>query len=303
MATNRPDVDREAIDGALVTRLVAEQFPEWANLPVRPVALSGWDNRTFHLGCDKCVRLPSAEVYAEQVTKEQRWLPALAPLLPLPIPVPLAMGVPTEGYPWPWSVYRWLDGENASIDRVANPVEFASTLAGFLVALQHIDPAGGPLPGPHNFYRGGALTVYEAETRQAIVALDGRIDTDAATAVWEAALAAAWHGPPVWFHGDISWANLLVKDGRLSAVIDFGTSGVGDPSGDLAATWTLFAGESRDAFRAALQVDEATWARGRGRTLSKALFILAKHVNTDPSRATLNGRLIDEILADHRLAT
>ena len=303
MDTDRPDFDREDIDLALVTRLIADQFPRWADLPIRPIAVGGWDNRTFHLGDDMTVRLPSAEVYVGQVAKEQRWLPTLAPRLPLPIPVPLAMGVPAEGYPWPWSVYRWLEGENASIDRIADPVRFASTLAGFLVDLQRIEPTGGPPPGPHNFYRGGSLTVYDAEVRQSVVALEGQIDTDAATAVWEAALAAEWHGSPVWFHGDIRWGNLLVQEGRLSAVIDFGTSGVGDPSDDLAAAWTLFEGESRDTFRAGLPVDEATWARGRGRTLRTALFFLARYLNTDDLKAERNRRLIDNVLADHRLAT
>ena len=173
-------------------------FPQWAALPVEPVEVDGWDNRTFRLGARMTVRLPSAARYAPQVEKEHRWLLKLAPLLPLPIPVPLAKGVPGEGYPYPWSVYRWIEGEPATVGRIADLVEFATALADFLTALQRIDPAGGP-PGRHNFFRGGPLTVYDAETRQAIAALNGRIDADAATAAWEAALAATWHGAPVWF--------------------------------------------------------------------------------------------------------
>lgn len=286
------------IDVSLVRRLLAAQFPQWAELPITPAAPQGWDNRTFRLGERMSVRLPSAERYRQQVEKEHRWLPKLAPLLPLPIPVPLAKGVPAEGYPFPWSVYRWLEGETATAGRIADLHHFAVELARFLRALQRIDPTGGPPPGQHNFFRGGPLTVYDAETRRALSALDGRIDTEAAGVVWEAALETTWQGSPVWFHGDVAWGNLLVQSGRLSAVIDFGTSGVGDPSCDLAIAWTLFEGESREAFRAALGLDEATWARGRGWTLWKALITLADHIDTNPSEAEEARRVIDEVLAD-----
>jgi aminoglycoside phosphotransferase (APT) family kinase protein len=287
------------IDVSLVKRLIAAQFPYWADLPVTPAVPQGWDNRTFRLGERMTVRLPSAEGYVAQVEKEHRWLPRLAPHLPLPIPVPLGRGVPADGYPWPWSVYRWIQGETATVGRIEDLVEFATTLADFLVALQHIDPTGGPPPGPHNFFRGGSLTVYDSETRQALAALEGMIDTRAARAVWESALEAAWHGPPVWFHGDIAWGNLLAKEGRLSAVIDFGTSGVGDPSCDLAISWTLFGGESREAFRAVLQPDDATRARGRGWTLWKALITLAWSADAGSQEPRRPRRVIDEVLADY----
>ena len=288
------------INISLVEQLVAAQFPQWADLPVKPVAFDGVDNRTFHLGEDMSVRLPSAEGYAAQVEKEHRWLPTLAPLLPLPIPAPLAMGVPADGYPWHWSIYRWLEGENAAIEHIADLRQFAITLAQFLVALQQIDPAGGPPPGPHNFFRGGSLTIYDADTRQSVANLDGEIDADAVTAVWEAALKASWRGSPVWLHGDVSAANLLVKRGRLSAVIDFGCSGVGDPACDLTIAWTLLAGESREAFRAAVPVDGATWARGRGWALWKALITLVEHIHTNPLEAGKARRVIDQVLADHK---
>ena len=267
---------------------------------MRPVEAGGWDNRTFHLGPRMTARLPSAAQYALQVEKEHRWLPKLAPLLPLPIPIPLAKGAPADGYPWPWSVYRWLEGETADVGRIADLRRFATDLAGFLNALGRIDPAGGPPPGRHNFFRGGPLAVYDAETRRAIAALEGRIDTDAASAVWEAALGAEWDGSPVWFHGDVASGNLLVGVGRLSAVIDFGTSGVGDPACDLAIAWTLFVGESREAFRAALRPDDATWARGRGWTLWKDLITLAEHIDTDPSQAAEARRVLDKVLDDHK---
>ena len=187
MPAGNPRPEGTYIDAALVHRLIATQFPRWADLPIRPVELDGWDNTTFRLGKDMSVRLPSAEGYTPQVEKEHRWLPKLAPLLPLP--VPLAKGVPDEGYPYPWSVYRWIKGEPAAVGCIDDPVEFAKTPAGFLAALYRIDPAGGPPPGRHDFFRGGPLTVYDA---------------GAAGAVWEAAPEAEWHGAPAWLHGDIA---------------------------------------------------------------------------------------------------
>ena len=299
MTAGNTHLDREVINVALVERLIAAQLPQWADLPISPAVPQGWDNRTFRLGEDMSVRLPSAAVYVPQVEKEQRWLPKLAPHLPLPIPVPLAKGAPGEGYRFPWSVYRWLDGETASTGRIADMRQFATALAEFLTALGRIYPTGGPPPGRHNFFRGGPLTVYDAETRQALAALEGSIDTGAATAVWDAALAAAWHGPPVWFHGDVASGNLLVEEGRLSAIIDFGASGVGDPACDLAIAWTLFRGEGREAFRKALRPDDATWARGRGWALWKALITLAGYLRTDPEKAGEARLVIDEVLDDH----
>jgi aminoglycoside phosphotransferase (APT) family kinase protein len=293
------DKTRPAIDAVLVARLVAEQFPQWAGLPIRPVTLGGWDNRTFHLGERMTVRLPSAGRYAVQVEKEQRWLPRLAPGLPLPIPVPLAMGEPGQGYPWPWSIYGWLDGETASAAAIDDRLRFATDLAGFLSALQRIDATGGPAAGPHSFWRGGPLATYDAETRTAIAALDGRIDARAVTAVWQAALAAAWDGPPVWAHGDMAAGNLLVEGGRLSAVIDFGCSCVGDPACDLAIAWTFFEGDAREAFRAALPLDPGTWARGRGWTLWKALIVHAALPGANPLDAEKSGRIIADVVADH----
>ena len=300
MFNNDVRADKIQIDLSLVSQLVATQFPQWANLPIKPVEFDGWDNRTFHLGDYMKVRLPSAEAYAPQVEKEYRWLPRLAPLLPISIPVPLAIGVPADGFPWHWSVYRWLEGEAATFERVANIRQFATDLAQLLVALQQIDSAGGPPPGQHNFFRGGPLAVYDTETRQAIATLDGNIDSGSATAVWETALAATWHGPPVWLHGDVSAGNLLIKNGELSAVIDFGSSGVGDPACDLTIAWTLLEGESREAFRTNLPVDSATWARGRGWALWKALITVAKLPNTNLADATKARSIIGEVIAEHR---
>jgi aminoglycoside phosphotransferase (APT) family kinase protein len=286
------------IDDALVRCLVAGQFPQWSELPIRPVTPSGWDNRIFRLGEAMLVRLPSGEYYAAQVAKEQRWLPCLAKSLPLPIPTPLALGQPAVGYPWNWSVYRWLEGEAASSGLIADLIEFASTLGRFLGALQRIDATGGPGPGPHNFHRGGALGIYDGQTRRAIGALEGKIDGDAATAVWEAALESVWQRTPVWVHGDVAASNMLVQAGRLSAVIDFGQLGVGDPACDLVIAWTFFKGASRRTFRDALSLDDETWALGRGWALWKALIVTAGLVKTTEVEAAHSRRTIDEVLAD-----
>ena len=287
------------IDSNLVRRLVAGQFPQWAHLPVRAVASQGWDNRTFRLGETMSVRLPSHRRYVAAVEKEHAWLPRLAPHLPLPIPAPLAIGAPSEDYPWPWAVNRWLEGETAASVRIDSRQQFAADLAAFLTALQRIEASDGPPTGPHSFWRGGPLATYDDETRRSIAALGDRIDGAAATEVWDGALAATWTGLPVWLHGDVAPGNLLVRDGRLSAVIDFGQACVGDPACDLAIAWTFFAGESRAAFRAGLPLDAATWARGRGWSLWKALIIFAG-LSSNPTGADECQRIIGDVIADHR---
>jgi aminoglycoside phosphotransferase (APT) family kinase protein len=286
------------IDAALVTRLIARQFPRWADLPVRPVDAGGWDNRTFRLGDDMSVRLPSAAAYAAQVDKEQVWLPRLAPQLPLPIPRPLARGTPDLDYPWQWSVYEWIDGECATLEGIADLGAFAIDLGSFIAALQRSDTAGAPAPGTHNFWRGGPLSVYDTETRQAIAALAGRIDVVTATRTWGAALAAAWRGPPVWVHGDVAAGNLLVRDGGLAAVIDFGCAAVGDPACDTVIAWTFLSGASRRAFRSTLGIDDATWARGRGWALWKALITLERYADDAVVEARAARRTLDAVLTD-----
>lgn len=287
------------IDISLVRDLISTQFPQWKDLAIRPVKQSGWDNRTFHLGEQMLVRMPSAKEYALQVEKEQQWLSKLAPFLPLSIPVPLGLGEPANGYPWNWSVYSWLPGETAAASNISNLSDFAVDLARFLTALQHIDSTNGPPPGPHSFYRGGLLKIYDNETRQAITALRDKIDTDAATEIWEIALATQWTRSPVWVHGDISPGNLLVKNGRLSAVIDFGQLTTGDPACDLAIAWTFFKDKSRAIFRSSLSLDNDTWARGRAWALWKALIVYAQLPGTNPLEIENSKRIIDEILTDY----
>ncbi len=291
--------DKLIIDISTVRQLIATQFPDWKELPIRPVTSSGWDNITFHLGDFMLIRMPSASAYALQVEKEQQWLPKLAPLLPLPIPVPLAIGKPAYGYPWKWSVYQWVEGDTAAPGNIANLCDFATSLGQFLLSLHRIDTKDGPVAGLHSFYRGGSLTNYDAETRKAINDLKGKIDTNAATEVWEKALTTTWENPPVWVHGDISTGNLLVKNGQLSGVIDFGQLAVGDPSCDLAIAWTLLSGESRKAFRKTLNLDTENWARGRAWALWKALLVAASFTNPNNAESVQCWRIIDEVIADH----
>ncbi len=299
MCPGKMHADEVDTDVSLVRRLLAAQFPQWADLPIEPAASAGTEHAIYRLGEEMAARLPRTAGASGRVDKEQRWLPRLAALLPLAIPEPLAKGTPAEGYPWHWSVYRWLPGAAATIDRIADPGEAATDLARFVEALQRIDASDGPPPGPHNFFRGVPLSARDADTRAAIASLDGIFDSDAVTAAWEVALRApAWDGPPTWIHGDLSSGNLLVERGRLSAVIDFGGLGVGDPACDLMIAWDLFSGESREVFRSALAVDAASWARGRGWALSQALIFIPYYRDTNPAGVDVARRMIGEVLAD-----
>jgi aminoglycoside phosphotransferase (APT) family kinase protein len=294
--------DELDIDVPLVRRLLAGQFPRWADLPIKPVRPMGTDNALYRVGDDMVVRLPRREQTSTTLEKERRWLPRLAPLLPLAVPVPLAEGMPAEGYPFAWSVYTWLNGENATTERIANVGQLATDLAQFVAALQRIDPTGGPSPGEHNFFRGEPLARRDAATRAAIASLEAEIDVDAATAAWKNALRAPeWQRPPVWIHGDLDSRNLLVEDGRLSAVLDFGSLGVGDPACDVMVVWKVLSADTRDIFRTALSVDEATWARSRGWALSQAVIALAYYtLETNPVLVREAQRWMADVLADRQ---
>lgn len=286
--------------------LVAQQFPQWKHLAIRPVTLGGHDNRTFHLGDKLLLRFPSAQEYAAQVYKEQCWLPKLRPLLPLPIPEPIGLGQPTEQYPWQWSIYRWLEGQTAASVQIHDQRGLAATLGCFLGALHTIDPQGGPEPGPHNFYRGGALSTYAAETHQALDFLKHQIDIRSARKIWEIGEVTEWQRSSVWVHGDISPANLLVKphphSGKieLSAVIDFGMLAVGDPACDLTIAWTMFQPEARRIFRDVLPFDEDVWARARAWGLWKALIVTANMTDTNPVESAQSKRVLTKIIEEYK---
>jgi aminoglycoside phosphotransferase (APT) family kinase protein len=287
------------IDLNLVRRLIASQFPSWSDLPITEVLPNGWDNRTFRLGDRMSIRLPSAERYAAQVDREHRWLPVLSDKLPLPIPTPLAIGKPDDSYPYKWSIYGWIDGDTAIPERIDNMPMFASALSEFLVALRSVDTSGAPGPGAG--YRGGDLGIYNDQTRRAIemMGAESNLDRELLTDIWDTALASKWNKPPVWIHGDVSSGNILVKDGTISAVIDFGSTAVGDPACDLSIAWTMFDEKSRDTFRNGMDLDEMTWTRGKGWTLWKALIILSGISETNTVEGERSRQTVDRILNDH----
>jgi len=299
----RMHADELDVDAALVRRLLAAQFPHWANDPIRPVASTGTDNALFRLGDDRVARLPRIHWAAGQPLTEARWLPRLAPQLPLPIPVPLALGEPALGYPFPWSVVRWLPGATVKAGELAHPARAAEDLGRFVAVLRRVEATGGPPPASPTT-RGAPLVGRDDEVQQAISALGPQVNGAAVRAAWAADRdAPPWDGPPVWLHGDLLPGNLLFRDGHLSGVIDWGgTLAVGDPAADLIPAWALFSGESRRAFRATVGADDATWARGRGWALSIALIALPYYLHTFPAFVSLARRMVREVLADHAVS-
>lgn len=292
----RMHADEVETDVALVRRLIAGQFPRWADLPVEPVVSYGTDHDIYRLGDDLAARLPRIGWATGQAAKEAEWLPRLAPHLPLAVPVQLAMGHPAEGYPFDWSVYEWLPGQNAN-GTLDDLCQAAVDVAAFVCALRRVDPTGAP-PRPRGG-RGGPLVECDEHVRRSIAQLGDRIDRELALRSWEESLAVPpWGEREVWVHGDLLPGNLLVVDGRLSAVIDFGGLNVGDPACDLQPAWNVFAGESRDRFRAELDVDDASWTRGRGWALYQAVTALAYYWDTNPGMIRQASHALRQVLAD-----
>lgn len=258
--------DELDIDELLVRRLLREQFPEWTDLPLQRIEPSGTVNAIFRLGDRLAVRLPRREGPTRPGGKELEWLPRLAPLLPVETPVPIAQGRPSLGYPWFWEIHTWVEGETLPVDEV-DTLQAARDLAALVGALQRVSPEGAP-PG-----RGLPL----AERNQEFQYWLARFDSDSEVAAeWNRALAAPpWDGPPVWHHGDLDARNWLVREGRISGVIDWGEMGVGDPACDVMVAWKLHSPVARDAFRDALPTDDATWERARGWVVSQAVAALA----------------------------
>ncbi|MGC2999993.1 aminoglycoside phosphotransferase family protein [Streptomyces sp. G35A] len=297
MVTGRTADTRPAIDAELVRRLVDAQFPQWAQLPLKPLGPAGSDHVIHRLGEELSVRLPRHAGAIGQAEKEFEWLPRLAPHLPLAVPVPVGVGEPDFGYPWPWAVSRWLDGEVATVGALAGSSGAAVELAEFLTALQQFVPDGFPVGDAPENLTAGSLADRDRATRTAIAEVDGVFDAAAMTELWDAALGApGWGRPPVWFHGDFHTGNLLTVGGRLSAVIDFGGLGIGDPACDLVIAFTLMSAGSRAAFRAALGVDDATWTRGRGWALTTALNAYTCYAAVSPRVAAQTTRQITEAL-------
>ncbi len=284
------------IDVSLIKQILSAQFPQWANLPLLPVQSDGTDNVIYRLGPDKCIRLPRLPSAAEQIRKEQRWLPHLASKLPLAIPNVLGIGSPCEDYPWPWSVCRWIDGENAAITQISDLRQTVIDLATFIRSLHQIDSAGGPASR-----RGLPLSTQDHAVRNALKSHHNFINTAELREIWEECLQAPlWDKSPVWIHGDLLPANLLIQDGKLSAIIDFGLMGIGDPACDLIPAWSLLTSDTRDIFRTTLDVENATWERGRGWALSIALIILPYYWDTNPGLVAVAKRMISEISNEAR---
>jgi aminoglycoside phosphotransferase (APT) family kinase protein len=309
--------DEPPIDAALVERLVAAQFPQYADLPVVPFESSGTTNAIYRLGSRLMARLPRRASGVDELHKSFAWLPKLARRLPAEIPVPVAQGAPGEGYPWPWSLVEWLDGEHLEGRDLPDPVRAAHDLAGFLAAFQSLDASGGPLATTLGL-RSAPLADRDRQMRRSIASLPGDIDQRAVLAVWSDALRLpAWDRAPVWSHGDLMPGNLLWRAGRLEAVIDFGSLAVGDPACDLMVAWSLFEGTAgREAFRHALReafpdgsrADESLWLRGRAHALAQAVIYIPYYLHTRPQGVAAARRVIAGILADaaadpHRPAT
>ena len=268
--TARMHVDELEIDETLVRRLLAGQFPKWADLPLRRIEPSGTVNAIFRLGDELSVRLPRRKGPTTPGSREFEWLPKLAPLLAVDVPVPVAQGRPSAGYPWFWEVHRWIEGETVPVTEI-DPVQAAHDLASLVGAMQKIDPAGAPQG------RGIPLAERDQEMRYWLARFHG---DPRVTAEWDRALAATpWDRGPVWHHGDLDVRNWLVRDGRISGVIDWGAMGVGDPACDVMVAWKLHSPAARDAFREALPTDGATWVRARGWVVSQAVAILAYYTS------------------------
>ncbi len=297
MANPRPAAELE-ITADLVRRLLAAQQPDLAGLPVEPLD-SGWDNTLVRLGDELVARLPRRAAGAAIVVNEQRWLPLLAPRLPLPVPVPVRTGVPGEGYPWPWSIVEFMPGTPASDGPPFDPRPAAADLGRFFGALH----APAPPDAPVNPYRGVPLARRAASLEENLATVAGQVDRDAVLAAWAAALAVpGWDGAPVWLHGDPHPANILIRDGRVSGVIDFGDITSGDPATDLSLAWMLLPASSHDRFRAAYAeaghgpVADATWARGRGWALNLAIVFLAFSAD-NPRLHAVGERTLAAVLA------
>ena len=286
--------DEVETDCELARRLLASQYPHWADLPIERVRSAGTDNAMYRLGDTMAVRLPRIHWAIESVAKEQRWLPVLAPHLPLAVPIPIAKGEPEEAFPYPWGVVQWLPGETPMPGALSDPAQAALDLADFVRALQSVDPNGGP-----QHHRGRPVRFQDEAVRKGVAGLRDEVDGDAVLDAWSRILAAPdYDGPPVWFHGDLAYLNLLARDGTLCGVIDWGTCAVGDPAGDTIAAWSLLPPEARAVFRDALDIDDATWQRGKGWALT-GVFGIPYYRDTNPLLAANARRGIEAVLADN----
>lgn len=284
----------------LARKLIDKQFPEFAGLSIVSVEQQGHDNRTYRLGEKMLIRMPTAESYALKVPKEQELLPKLAPYLTFQIPVPLKMGVPSADYPYPFSIYQWLEGKSLNLLVLDNDhfEKFAFDVAKFLRELQSIDNVDGPEPGQHNWWRGDHVSIYDKGARDQIAKLSDMIDSNKAIQLWEKACQTRWIKNPVWIHGDLSTGNILMKNDSLSAVIDFGGMSLGDPACDLVIAWTFLKDNSRQIFMREMTLDKDTWLRAKAWALWKATFELCEIADKNSSEAQVQKEIIQDVLDD-----
>jgi len=282
----------------LAHKLIADQFPEYAHFNITEVEKQGHDNRTFRLGENLLIRMPTEDSYALKVPKEQALLPKLAPYLTVSIPCPIKMGCPSKDYPYPFSIYKWLKGISINLlvldDNCLEQLAF--DLAKFLNELESIDHIEGPTPGQHNWWRGDHPSVYDKGAREQIAKLSHVIDSNKAIQLWEKACKTRWHKKPVWVQGDFAIGNMLIQDGKLSAVIDFGGICLGDPACDLVIAWTFLYGRPRDIFIKNIQHDEDTWLRAKAWALWKATFELCEMNNSNHPEFEFNKKIIETVL-------
>ena len=292
---DRPPAETR-IDTALVRALLEEQHADLAGLSLVEAG-EGWDNRTFRLGDALAVRLPRRAVAAPLVEHEQRWLPALARSLPFPVPAPLRAGRAGCGFPWPWSVTRWLPGETALVAAPIDQHQAATDLARFLRALHR--PA--PDDAPRNPWRGVPLESRDALLREHLGAIAGQVDRTAVIDAWERLRSTPrWTRPAVWIHGDLHPGNLLVGDGRIAGVLDFGDLAAGDPATDLSVAWMVLREPARSVLRDLAcgptgWLDGDTWTRARAWALALGTVLLA-HAGDDGRVAEAAARTIDEVI-------
>lgn len=291
-------VNELEIDEHLVRVLIDSQCPQWANLPINAVPSSGTDNALFRLGSEYIVRLPRIEWEAgcinKSINKEYEWIPKIARLLKISISEPLFKGDPSQLYPWPWLVAKWNEGSNPSFEKNNEYALLAEELANFLNDLHRIQLPNGP-----SSRRGVSLKEIDKETIKAIGELTTEVDIQSVTSVWNQLFnVQSWNKDSVWVHGDFLPGNILIKNNRLSAVIDFTDVGIGDPACDLIIAWSLFNAQSRNIFRENLEsIDADTWERGRGWALSIALIMLPYYKNTNPVLASLARRMIENVMS------
>ncbi|TNH27649.1 aminoglycoside phosphotransferase family protein [Micromonospora orduensis] len=290
--------DQMDVTVEVVAALVAEQFPQWRGLPVRPLPSAGTVNALFRIGPDVVLRFPlrpsAGPDLRDELLREQEYARLFAAHLPVAVPEPLGLGEAGDGYSGPWAAYRFIPGETARPDRIGDPDVFARDLAGVVVALRGIDTRGRSWSGSG---RGGPLAAQDAGVRAALAVSGALTDTVALAEVWDRCRDARRDDPADgWIHADLMPGNLLVRDGRLVAVIDLGTVGVGDPAVDLMPAWNLFDAGSRETYRRALGVDDATWERGRGWALVQAINALPYYVETNPVMASIARHTLRAVL-------